>query len=593
MIERNEQQLENTWKLEDIFTSTEEFEETLNKELELSKSMTSFSGKLSEPTNLRLYLQALETLNNYINDTYGYANLYADQDTSNPQGQQMVGKALSYAVQIGTEQAFFEVQIMEMDDELFESIIEKRTFKKYKRFLKDVRRLKEHTLSEKEEKILSASQEALNASSQTFNVLNNTNMYYEDAVDKQGNKHPVNSANYIDLMESQDETLRQSAFTNLYDGYKKLGNTYASLLDGQMKQLKFNAQVRHYESSLECALNNVNVPVSVYKNLISAVHQDISILHKYMKVRKKALKKDKLHMWDLYVPMTQDVDVKVEFEQAKKDCLASIQVYGKEYADIYEKGLNSRWIDIYPNKGKQSGAYSSGMQVHPYVLLNHTDTLNSEFTLAHEMGHAMHSYLSNTHQNALDKEYQIFVAEVASTCNEALLMNYLRSQTDDKKLQAFYINYFLEQFRTTLYRQTMFAEFELKCSELVAQNETLTLEKLNEIYKDLNAFYYGEDVEVDEGIHYEWARIPHFYYNFYVYQYATGFSAAMALSQKILNGTQEDINHYLQFLQSGCTQSPIDLLKLAGVDMSTPTPIHEALQLFDTLIDEFDALIEE
>lgn len=587
MIHRNEQNIADTWKLEDIFPDHEAWETALHQEIELSARMKTYSGRLSDGNALREYLEMAEQLSDLINDTYGYANLYADQDAANPEGQKMVGKAMAAAVQVSTEQSFFDVQIMEIAEKDFSDLLKKRSLRPYHRYLTEIRRLKPHTLSEKEEALLSAGQEAMNASAQTFNILNNTNMYFPDAADKEGEAHAVNSASYIQLLEQQDETLRKNAFNSLYGTYRKLGNTYASLLDGQMKQLKYNAQVRHYNTALAASLDQVNVPVSVYMNLIEAVHEDIGILHKYMKVRKKELGKEQLHMWDLYVPMVDEVDIQVPFEKAKEDCLASVQVYGSDYASIYGSGLNSRWIDIYPNEGKQSGAYSSGMRVHPYVLLNHTGTLDSEFTLAHEMGHAMHSYLSNKNQRPLDREYPIFVAEVASTCNEALLMSYLRQHTDDPKLQAYYINYFLEQYRTTLYRQTMFAEFELHCAKLCANHETLTVERLNQIYHDLNVFYYGEDMIVDPGIDYEWARIPHFYYDFYVYQYATGFSAAMALSDKILHGTQEDVDHYLQFLSAGCTQSPIDLLKLAGVDMSDPGPIHAALKQFDQLIDAF------
>ncbi len=581
MMKRNEQKIENTWNLKDIYKNDEQFLEDLDKEMELSKEMESFSNQLNDPEKLYEYLTKLEQLTELIDNTYGYANLLSDQDTSDSLHQQYLGKAYSTAIQIEAAQSFADVQILELEEET----INDPRLKRFKHYIQTIRRMKEHTLSEKEERLLSSSMEALSASSQTFNMLNNSDMHFKDAIDKNGKKHPLSSATFIDLMQSQDETLRKSAFENLYESYKQLGHTYASLLDGQMKQLKFIAQSKMYQSPLDAALYSNEVDTSVYKNLINTVHQDIGYLHDYMRLRKKMLGKEKLHMYDLYVPIV-DEDKNVSFEQAKEEAYQSIQIYGKEYADIYKKGLNERWIDIYPNEGKQSGAYSSGMLVHPYMLLNHTDTLDSEFTLAHEMGHSMHSYLSNTHQNPLERQYKIFVAEVASTCNEALLMHYLREHSDN---DAYLINYFLEQYRTTLYRQTMFAEFELKCSELVQDGQTLTVDVLNKIYHDLNEFYYGPDVIIDDYIDYEWMRIPHFYYNFYVYQYATGFSAAMTLSQKMLKGTKQDVQDYLNFLSAGCSQPPIDLLKMAGVDLTTPQPIHEALVQFGQLIKEFEA----
>ncbi len=591
MITRNEQKIENTWNLEDIFPDIQAFEQTLDKEVQLSKEMMAYSHKIDDPKLLYKYICQLEKLVELIDQTYGYANLLADQDTSNSLHQQYLGKAYSIAVQVESEQSFFDVQLLEINDEQLKKAYEAEPrLQRFTRYIHEVRRQKAHTLSEKEEKILSSSQEALNASSQTYNILTNSNMTFEDVVDQDGQNHPLNSANYIDWMQKNDIVARKSAYEHLYDGYKKLGNTYASLLDGHMKQLKFMAQTKKYDSCLEASLQANDVNTSVYTTLIDTVHKNIGYLHKYMQLRKTMLKQDTLHMYDLYVPM-MDIEKNVDFETAKQEVLDSVQIYGKEYTDTYAQGLNQRWIDIYPNKGKQSGAYSSGMLVHPYILLNHTDTLDSEFTLAHEMGHAMHSYLSNKHQDPLDRQYKIFVAEVASTCNEALLMDSLRKKSTDPKEQAYLINYFLEQYRTTLYRQTMFAEFELKCSQLVEQGQTLTQDVLNQIYHDLNVFYYGDDVEVDEYIDYEWMRIPHFYYNFYVYQYATGFSAAMALSKKMLQGNQDDVQAYLSFLQGGCSKSPIDLLKIAGVDLTSSQPIQEALDQFNTLIDAFEKLI--
>lgn len=391
-------------------------------------------------------------------------------------------------------------------------------------------------------------------------------------------------------MESSNRRIRKDAFMNLYHTLEKHKNTSAAILSSQINQLKFFAQARKYPSTLEAALNVTNVPVSVYKNLIQTVHDNMGYLHKYMALRKKLLGVENLHMYDLYTPIVSDVDVKISYEEAKKNVMEAVSVLGSDYQSILKEGFENRWIDVYENAGKRSGAYSAGHKVHPFVLLNHKDTLNSEFTLAHEMGHAIHSWLSNKNQPAPDAEYVIFVAEVASTCNEALLMQYLLKNTRDKRVRAYLINYFLEQFRTTLYRQTMFAEFEMKINEASEQGVGITADYLKNLYHELNVQYYGSDVVVDEEIDMEWARIPHFYYNFYVFQYATGFSAAIALSQRILKEGAPAVSDYINFLSGGCSKDPIALLRGAGVDMESPKPIEDALKIFGGLIDEMEAL---
>jgi len=403
----------------------------------------------------------------------------------------------------------------------------------------------------------------------------------------------VTHGSFISLLESEDRVLRESAFKSLYSTYKIYKNTMASVLNSQMKQLIFNAKARNYPSTLHASLDETNVPVEVYHNLIQAVHENMSYMHKYVRLRKKLLKLDELHMYDLYTPIVKDVNVAITFEEAKKNVMEAVKPLGTDYQRILQEGFENRWIDVYENVGKRSGAYSAGARVHPYVLLNHKDTLDSEFTLAHEMGHALHSYLSNKHQPPVYSEYKIFVAEVASTCNEALLMEYLLNKTTDKYERAYLINYFLEQFRTTLYRQTMFAEFELKINKMVEEGENLTADTVCALYRELNKQYYGDDMVIDEEIDQEWERIPHFYYNFYVFQYATGYSAAIALSRRILAEGEPAVKDYIQFLSSGCSKDPVSLLKDAGVDMTTAKPVNDALKLFDKLIDELDQLLSE
>lgn len=593
-IKREEVAVENTWATEDIFANETEWEKAIETVIQYGKELQTYKGKLNSSKNLKEYLQKEEALSRLLNDASGYASLRSDEDTSNSHCQILVDKAMSVAVNIGKDLSFADVEIMKLSEaELSSFYDEEPDLLIYKRLLDNLRRNKEHILSEEEETLLAAAQEMASAPTMINNMLTNADMTFEKVVDKDGKEHTLSNGSFIPLMQSNDRVLRKSAFTQFYKKYESLKNTSATILASQMKKLKFYANARKFPSTLAASLHATNVPEQVYHNLIDAVHQDIGILHKYMKLRKKVMGVDELHMYDLYVPIIEDLDVRVTIEEAKQNVLKSVSVLGDDYQATMQHAFTHRWLDIYENKGKRSGAYSSGMNVHPFVLLNYTDTLDSEFTLAHEMGHAMHSYLSTKHQPYVDRRYVIFVAEVASTCNEALLMNYLRNNTEDKRVKAYLINYFLEQFRTTLYRQCMFAEFELKVNAMIQNGQTLTADALSSIYHDLNVFYYGDDVIVDSDIAMEWARIPHFYMNYYVYQYATGFSAAMALSKKLISQEKGAVDQYLTFLKGGCSKSPIELLRGAGVDMESTQPIHDALQLFDSLIEELDELLDE
>ena len=426
-----------------------------------------------------------------------------------------------------------------------------------------------------------------------YGAFANADITFPDAIDSEGKAHPLTKGTFIACEDSPDRVLRKSAYENLYHTFGNYKNTAAAVLNAQGKQLKFFADARKYPSTLDAALDRTNVPTSVYLNLIEAVHQNLDKMHRYVRLRKKLLGVDELHFYDIYTPLLADVDKKIPFAQAKQTVYEGLEPLGEEYRSILKKGFESRWIDVYENVGKRGGAYSAGGAVHPFVLLNYSGTLDSQFTLAHEMGHALHSYFSNREQNPIDSRYVIFVAEVASTCNEALLMEHLLSKTTDKKERAYLINHFLDQFRGTLYRQTMFAEFELIIGRMIGEGKTLTAEVLCEEYKKLNALYYGSDMIVDDEIAMEWARIPHFYYNYYVFQYATGYSAAIALSRKILADGESAVKPYLCFLGGGCSKSPIDLLKSAGVDMTSPEPINQALKLFDELLDEMEELTKD
>ena len=590
--ERKDVETENRWKVEDIFKSEDEWKQSMDSMVESATKLSKYKGKLNNGKELLEFLNKYESLSVVVHNVMGYASLCSDADTTNSHYQKLVNSSQSAAVKVSTSLSFANVEIMGISDESLNEYYKSIDgLLKYKRYLTNLRRSKKHILSDKEELILSASGDLTTSVYNAYSILVNADMKFEDAKDASGNFHPLTASTFINLLESSDQTLRKSAYSNYYKIYGQMKNTIACLLNGQNKNLKFNSEMRKFNSPIEASLHDTNVPVDVYHNLINTVHSRLGSLHKYMALRKKILGLDEMHMYDLYVPLLSELDVKIPYSEAVDNVLEATKILGNEYHDALSKGFNSRWIDRYENKGKRSGAYSSGMPVHPFVLMNYGDNLNTEFTLAHEMGHAMHSYFSNKYQSYIDHDYVIFVAEVASTCNEALLMDYLRNKTDDPKTKAYLINYFLEQFRTTVYRQTMFAEFELKISELIMNNVPLTADILSKEYKEINKLYYGDNVVVDDEIALEWSRIPHFYYDFYVFQYATGFSAAMALSKKILKNEGTVVEDYLSFLKGGCSKTPIDLLKGAGVDMSSPKPIEEALDLFDSLIDELDQLL--
>ena len=431
-----------------------------------------------------------------------------------------------------------------------------------------------------------------NTPDEVFSKFSDADLTFPDAADKDGNALPLSSGTFVVYEMSEDRDLRRSAYEKMYDTLGQFKNTAAALLGAEAKSRQFFANARKYETPLAAAVSSTRVPPEVYRNLIDTVNANLDKLHRYVRLRKKLLGVDELHMYDIYAPMVSGASKEISFEQAKSIVYDALAPMGEEYRAVVREGFDNRWIDVYENVGKRSGGYMSGVPVHPYILLNHKDDLESMFTLAHEMGHAMHTYLSNKTQPRVYQNYVIFVAEVASTCNEALLMEHLLANTTDKKERAWLLSHFLEQFKGTLYRQTMFAEFELRMGELNAQGTPLTAEVLCREYKALNAKYFGPDMVTDDRIAMEWARIPHFYYNYYVYQYATGYSAAIALSRRILKEGEPAVKDMLGFLSGGCSKDPIDLLRGAGVDMASPQPIQAALDLFGSLIDEMEALMD-
>ena len=592
---REEIPMEDKWATEDLYPTDEAWEEELAGLSRYQQLAAEYAGRLGESGDVLCeYMTHMEQMNIKVGRLGNYCMRKADEDTRVAKYQDMHGRFMGMMVALNAASSYETPEIMAIDEETMERFyVQCPGLERYRRYLTNKRRMKAHTLSAAEEKLLAAAGEMADAPSNVFNSFSNADLKFPDAVDAEGNVHPVSNGSFVRLQQNPDRVLRKSAYESLYHTLQGMRNTSAGLLNAQHKQLKFYADARKYGSSFEAALDRTQVPTDVYLNLIEAVHQNLDKMHRYIRLRKKMLGVEQLHFYDIYTPLLSDVSRNIPFAEAKQTVYEALHPLGDEYRAILKEGFENRWIDVYENPGKRSGAYSAGAAVHPYVLLNYTGSLNSQFTLAHEMGHALHSYLSNKHQNPLDARYVIFVAEVASTCNEALLMEHLLSATTDKRERAFLINHFLEQFKGTIYRQTMFAEFELNIGRMAAQGKTLTADVLTQEYRRLNEMYYGPDIVVDDEIAVEWARIPHFYYNYYVFQYATGYSAAIALSRRILREGESAVRDYLGFLSGGCSKTPIALLKDAGVDMTGPEPVNQALALFGELLDEMEALLQE
>ena len=582
-----------TWNLQDMFESDEAWMAEYESLKEMPAQIAAFQGRLGESAETLLeFLKGEDELELRLSPFFGYASCKNDQDQADARYQDMRGKAMSCIIAISSAAAFATPEIMAIDeDRLNLFYVAQPELETYRRVLYQIRRRAAHILSPAEEKLLAAAGEMAEAPENIGSVFRNADLKYPEVEDGKGEKHVLTDGSFVPLLESADRVLRRNAFETYYSRYNEYKNTVAATLDAQFKQLRFFSDARKYESTIEASLDNTEVPVPVYTNLIEAVHANLDKMYRYVRLRKKMLGVDELHMYDVYTPIVADAAQKIDFEQAKSTVLEALSVLGEDYVALLKEGFAKRWIDVYENEGKRGGAYSSGnARPHPYVLLNHKDTLDSMFTLAHEMGHALHSYHSCKYQPVCTSDYVIFVAEVASTCNEVLLMRHLLSKTADKKERAYLINHFLDSFKGTVYRQTMFAEFELMMGRMSEAGETLTAEALSEKYLALNKLYFGPDMVSDPQIALEWARIPHFFYNYYVFQYATGFSAAVAIANRILSEGAPAVADYKKFLSGGCSTDPISLLKIAGVDMSGPAPVNSALQLFGELLDEMEKL---
>lgn len=595
ILKRADVPQEFTWDLTPVFANDDAWFAEYEALKALPERISEYRGTLGKSAkDLLTFLKFEDEVTLRLSSLLGYASCKGDEDTGNNFYQDMRGKATGTWVNISGALSFATPEIMAIDEKVLDGFYkDEPELETYRRSIYQIRRRAAHILSDEGEKLLAAAGEMADAPDRIRSTFSDADLTFEDVFDGQGNVHHLTDGTLVPLLESTDVKLRENTFKTFYKRMGEFKNTVAATLDAQFKQLRFFAGARKYPSTLEASLDVTEVPVSVYTNLIEAVHANLDKMYKYVALRKKLLGADELHMYDVYTPIVPDAAVEIDFEQAKKTVLEALSVLGEDYTDMLKEGFANRWIDVYENVGKRSGAYSSGFgRPHPYVLLNHKNNLDSQFTLAHEMGHALHSYLTMKNQPVNTADYVIFVAEVASTCNEVLLMKYLLKNTTDKNAKAYLINHFLDQFKGTIYRQTMFAEFELEMGKMSENGETLTADALCKKYYDLNKLYFGPDMVSDEEIALEWSRIPHFFYNYYVFQYATGFSAAVAIANRILEKGAPAVADYKRFLSSGSSTDPISLLKIAGVDMSSPEPINEALKLFGSLIDELDALLK-
>lgn len=592
--DRKDIDVKDTWNLESIYANNELWEEDYAALEKDAAEFAKLKGAIeADVSKIPAVLDAYYGLHRRLSKLSVYARMRFDQDTTDSTYQTMSAKIGSLGVKIGAASAFVEPEILSYSKEQLEAAEkENERTAYYGRKIEEMLRGQEHTLDAEKEELLAAAGDMAEAPDDIFSVLMNADMKYPDIVLEDGTHLPLTNSTYISYMESPDRAVREGAFKTLYGQIASLKNTFAAIYRGNLKQAKFYAQSRKYSSARAMYLADSNVPESVYDNLLSAVHEALPMMYRYVAVRKKVLGVDKLHMYDVYTPIVAAQNQTYEFEQAKQMVLEALKPMGEDYLSHAREGLENRWIDIYPNKGKKGGAYSWGCyDSQPFILLNYTKNLDSVFTLIHEMGHSIHSYYSRTAQDYAYSDYKIFVAEVASTCNECLLMHDLLKKTTDKEQRKYLLNHYLDSFKGTLFRQTMFAEFEKNAHEYCAQGKPLTAEALSQMYLELNQKYFGPDMEKDEEIAYEWMRIPHFYTPFYVYQYATGYSAAVALSAKILKEGKPAVDAYMSFLKGGESKDPIDLLKMAGVDMTTEKPVADALALFGELVAELEALV--
>lgn len=591
---RSEVPVEHQWKLEDLVADQAAWDKEYQEVKQLLTQVSQYHGKLSEVAQVKACFDLEDEISLHTERLYVYSSMLHHGDTAESGPQALETKARKLSVEVNENLSFITPEILALSDEQLQKLVAAPELATYKRTLDEMIRQKPHVLTKDMEALLAGAGNVTQAPSTIFNMLNNADLKFPKIKDENGQERELTHGNYIQFLESDNQEVRKAAFEAVYATYAKLKNTIGATLAANINKNIFYSQARKYPSVLEMSLYGDNIPTEVYTNLIGTIHDSLPLLQRYMKLRQKLLKVDKLHMYDLFAPLVEEFKWDIPYAEAQKMVAEALKPLGEDYLKVLGQGFTDRWIDIYENEGKRSGAYSWGAYgTHPYVLLNHNDNLNSMFTLAHEMGHAMHSYLSDSNQGYRDAQYTIFLAEVASTLNEALLMNYLLKKTDDPKAKLYLLTYYADQFRTTVFRQTMFAEFEKITHEKMEAGVALTPQDFSKIYYDLNKLYHGKDMEVDQAIEMEWSRIPHFYNSFYVYKYATGFSAATSFSKQILEEGKPAVDRYLGFLKSGGSDYSINILKKAGVDMSSPEPIKQAMDVFKSVIEQLEQLTAE
>ena len=584
-----------TWDLTKIFSSDKEFDE---KYLELSeklKKSEKYKGTLNQGASQ--FLDAIEFVLSVYRQTeiiYVYAHLKNDQDTGNTEYQALYARASSLFSKVSEAVSWFEPEILQLSDErIWQYFKEEPKLEVYRHYIQQIVDNRAHVLSADQESLLAGAGEIFEASSDTFAVLNNADLVFPTIEGENGEKVQLSHGVYGQLLESTDRSVRETAFKGLYSVYEQFRNTFASTLSTHIKGHNFKAKVRNYSSAREASLSNNHIPESVYDTLVDVVNKHLPLLHRYMELRKRLLEVEKLHMYDLYTPVLGEAPITFTYEEAKEKALEALKPMGEEYMTIVEKAFSERWIDVVENKGKRSGAYSSGSyDTNPYILLNWHDTLDQLFTLVHEMGHSVHSYFTRSNQPYVYGDYSIFLAEIASTTNENILTEYLLETEKDPRVRAYVLNHYLDGFKGTVFRQTQFAEFEHFMHTEDEKGVPLTSEYLSDSYGKLNTKYYGPAVEEDPEIKFEWSRIPHFYYNYYVFQYSTGFSAASALAKKILNQEPEALENYLAYLKAGNSDYPVEVMKKAGVDMTQAAYIEDAMSMFEQRLNELEELID-
>ena len=581
------------WRIDKIYETPAKWNEELSKLKEEAPKLKDFEGKLGNKEDLKAFLLLNEKLSRKLGKLYVYAHMRSHEDTSNPEMQSLVNKIDPYSAEFSSYTAYFVPEILSLKEGTIENFInEDKDLEQYKIYFEMILNEKPHILSKEVESVLASVSDCLGAPESIYSMLTNSDMTFGEILDESGRKVELSEGNYNSFIKSKDRKVREAAFKLLFGTYKKYENTLATSLSSSIKNFVFESKTRKYNSSLEASLKPNNIPVEVYYNALKTVDENMDALHRYVRIKKKLLNLDEIHMYDLYVPVIECKKEHLEYKDAISLVEEGLKPLGKEYLDIFNKGISEGWIDVYENKGKRSGAYSWGSyDTMPYVLLNYNYELNDASTLAHEMGHSIHSYYTRKTQPYIYGDYSLFCAEVASTTNEILLIHHLIEKETDKNKKLYLINQELEQIRTTVFRQLMFAEFELKTHEAIENGESLTSEVLCKMWKDINIKYFGEDMKVDEEISIEWARIPHFYSDFYVYQYATGYAAASSFANSILSKGEEAVEKYKGFLKAGGSMYPIDTLKMAGVDMTTSKPLKDTLDRFNELLDMLEEII--